>query len=557
MLSNSNVEDGGRQSDSVLDSLEPGVFAIVLSFVNPRGLLHLSMCCKRYSQGTRIHHDHVVSSALLSGGQAKRTVTQVIEMALPSPTNAPSDTSIHLPSPLRLLRLINGTRCESRACMSAVTDTTICPYFGLFLCWDCFLGITTAIDLQHETLAGEKRLARLFRQNAHVLTTPFTDTSGERAGPIISWDVASGAADNEQVQTLLNQADQAWPPKTFEIIRRSIRDNNVQGANRYQEVGLSLTDTVLLMNRLKGMLEERHCPYSDILCSFDECRHPSPDGPGMDLSCIVFYSNMVDELIDELVHDLASHPIGLQNQVIERQMQEIADYLCQAMQTLHETNFLDFSFLDENNPWESGLREHFRTQEQPHFALRSINGDMLDEIRQGDVFGAMKWLENNYSINPRNDPDRPIGNWADVVAAIVLVQNVSMIRQYPLITETCARDLAKIVYIDLVAQSNPSVVDDNAVNDDDDDEEDNNRAEFTRQCNVAAAAFQELLPLTQVLIAITNAVALLDAGNEPRVRQAKVNSITAQLGKLRGNVVTRFRNRKFVSIVDELRQNLR
>ncbi|KAI2502396.1 hypothetical protein MHU86_12053 [Fragilaria crotonensis] len=385
MLSNRNVDDGERQSDSVLlDLLEPGMFAIVLSFINPRGLLHLSMCCRRYSQGTRINHDHVVTSALQSGGQAKRTAIQVLERALPSTNNAPSDASIHLPSPLRLLRLVNGTRCESRACMSAVTTPS--PHFGLFLCWDCFLGITTEIDLHHEALATERRMSRLYRWNAHVLTIPFTDASGERAGPIISWDVASEAAANEQIEALLNQADQTWPPEAYEIIRRSIHDNNVQGANRHQVEGFPLADTVLLMNRLQGLLEEMHCPYSDVLCSFYECRHPSPDGSGSDCSCIVFYSNMVDELIDELVHDLASHPIALQNQVIERQLQEIADYLCQAMQTLHETDFLHFGFLDENNPWENGLREHFRNQEQPHFALRSINGDMLDEIRRGDVF---------------------------------------------------------------------------------------------------------------------------------------------------------------------------
>ncbi|KAI2502395.1 hypothetical protein MHU86_12052 [Fragilaria crotonensis] len=94
------------------------------------------------------------------------------------------------------------------------------------------------------------------------------------------------------------------------------------------------------------------------------------------------------------------------------------------------------------------------------------------------------------------------------------------------------------------------------IDNDTDDEEESNRAEFTRRCDAAAAAFQELLPLTQVLIELINALAFLDARIEPRVRQANVDSITVELGKLRGNVVTRFRNREFVSIFDELCRNL-
>lgn len=552
-LSNTNVEDGGRHSDSALDSLDPALFAMVISFINPRDLLHLSMCSKRFSQTTRINHDHVVTSALLSGGKAKRIATQVMEMALPLSSTAPSRTSIHLPTPIRLLRLVNGTRCESRACSSAVT-ASLCPRFGLFLCWDCFFSLTTAVDLKHEVIATKKRMARLYRSKAHVVKIPFIDASGEIAGPIVTWDVASGPRANKEVDALLNQADLAWPLETYEIIRRSLRDNNIQVSSRH-EVGIPLADSILLMNRLQGMLEDMHCPYSDVLTSFDEYQQPFHDGSGLHLSSVVFHSNLVYELVDEFV----SRPISFQNQVTERQLQRIADQLGQAMQTLTDSDFLDFSFLDERNRWENGLRQHFRKQTQPYFSLRAINSDMLEEINEGNLFGAMLHLENNYSITPPNDPDRPIGNWAGVFADVVLAQNAKVIRRHRLITESCARDLAKITYIDLVAE--PSVAfDDEFVDDDDndeDDEEGNKRAEFTERCDVAAVAFQELLPLTQALIELIDSVALLVAQHiNPRARRIYVKLMTAQLGKLRGDVVTRFRNRDFVSILDELCQNL-
>ncbi|KAI2510216.1 hypothetical protein MHU86_4248 [Fragilaria crotonensis] len=525
--------------NSVLESLEPGAFAIVASFISPRDLLCLSMCSKRYRYSQCIRHDHVVTSALLAGGQAKRTATQVIEMALPSTGNDKTSGSIHLPTPIRLLRLINGTRCESPGCSAAMT--TVRPHFGLFLCWDCFLGVTTVIDLKHEVIVNEKRIARFEnRRNAHVLTSPFIDTSGERAGPIVSWDAVSGAGFEE----LLKAADNVWGPETetYKSIMKCFSDDEVRGASRHQ-VCRPVANAVLLMKRLKDMLEVMQCPYADVLCSFQERRQLSPDGSGLYLSCVVFDANIVDELVSPLITS--------QNQATERQLEEIADDLGQAMQTLNETGFLDFSFLNEDNPWENGLLQHFRQQTQPDFALRSVNGDMLEEIRQGDLFGAMQWLENNYSVTPPNDPDRPTGNWARVFADVVLVQNASIISQYPLITATCARDLAKITYIDVVAERSPTF----AETVDEDDEEEDERVEFTKRCNVAAIAFQQLLPPTQTLLELINTEASRAARIDPRARQAYVNSITAQLGKLRGDVVTRFRNRDFVSILSELCRN--
>lgn len=314
------------------------------------------------------------------------------------------------------------------------------------------------------------------------------------------------------------------------------------------------------MNRLQGMLEDMHCPYSDVLCSFDVCPEQPPDGFGVYLSNIVFHSNMVDELVDELT----SRQISSQTQGTEKLLQRIADYLSQAMQMLVETDFLDFSFLDKNNPWENALQQHFRQQPLPHFALRSINRDMLEEIRDGDLFDAMHDLENNYVISPRNNPDRPMGNWAGVFADVVLTQNANLIRQHRLISETCAKDLAKITYIDLVANPSPASEDEAFDDDDDDEEEENERDKFTRQCDLAAAAFQELLPLTELLIVFIHASfayaeAAIGARIEPtgRSRQAYVNSLTAQMGKLRGNVVARFRNCEYGSILDDLCRNRR
>lgn len=529
------------QSCEGFDSLGSILVERIVSFLSPAELLGLSVCSQRFRQ--HINHEHVVTCAMLNGGQTERTVTMVLDMAVPSKSGDQSTATIHFPTPIRLLRLINGTKCESPECSSSVT--TAIPHFGLFLCWNCFLDITTPIELGNAVIVNEKRIARfVYMGSAHVLKTPFIDTSGERAGPIVSWDVASGAVENKDVEGVLKEADKSYTLAVYEGIRRCIRENKNQGRASRNCLRTPISNARTLMRRLQEMLENRQCLSSDVLCSFQERPQLAADGALSDHPCVVLDSNMVHELLASLIES--------PSQASERQLEEMADNLVQAVQTLTETGFLDFSFLDENNPWENELRKHFQAQTQPDFALRSVNCDMLEDVRQGDMFGALHWLENSYRIAPPNDPQRQIGDWAGVFANFVLEQHSNVVRQYPLITRDCARDLARVLYIEIVGERS-SAMEETAAADDDDSLEDDARAEFTRLCNQAAVVFQETLPSTQALIERINTDAHLVEHIEPRARRAFRKSILAQMGKLRREVVARLRNREFASIIDELR----
>eukprot|EP00986_Skeletonema_menzelii_P008535 scaffold3629_cov123-Skeletonema_menzelii.AAC.1 len=147
----------------------------------------------------------VVQSALIHGGNAKRTMEELHELM--------SNHSIHVPSPLRLLRLANGKRCEF--CFTSGTNH-VRPGLGVFACWECVVSGTnnrwnsynrhkrsSSIKLTkawktswsrysrkpiYRTILSFPRVASNgYSSNHYFWSEPRSDASGERIGPIVTW----------------------------------------------------------------------------------------------------------------------------------------------------------------------------------------------------------------------------------------------------------------------------------------------------------------------------------------------------------------------------------
>jgi len=68
----------------------------------------------------------VVRSAMIHGGLGKKSMEEIHVLM--------SKHSMHVPSPLRLLRIANGKRCEF--CVKSKCNH-VRPGIGVFACWDC------------------------------------------------------------------------------------------------------------------------------------------------------------------------------------------------------------------------------------------------------------------------------------------------------------------------------------------------------------------------------------------------------------------------------------
>lgn len=136
-----NLKNGTRSSKALpLDAMVRGMLfcvccpgrkaqtfprqGIVMAFLSPRAMLNFSNTCKSLREivTTRM----VVDSALVHGGFARRSIEELQKFMV--------DKSLHVPSPLRLLRICNGKMCE--ICLCNKTNH-VRPGTGLFACWTC------------------------------------------------------------------------------------------------------------------------------------------------------------------------------------------------------------------------------------------------------------------------------------------------------------------------------------------------------------------------------------------------------------------------------------
>ena len=95
-----------------------------MSYLNPLELFKFAFLSSKIESYLTI--EMVIRSAMLAGGNAKKSIEELLPLIL--------DGSVFPPSASRLLRLINGTVCE----LCKVNKVNhVRSGFGLFYCWDC------------------------------------------------------------------------------------------------------------------------------------------------------------------------------------------------------------------------------------------------------------------------------------------------------------------------------------------------------------------------------------------------------------------------------------
>ena len=134
-------------------SLDELCVDMVMSFLDRRTLLAFSACHKRF--GAIVSYEHVVAAA---GATESPKLCEIVKKIQ---EQAVEQGEIFMPSPQRLLRLINVVRCE--LCRQRLVSRATC---GLFVCREC-----------EETLLIRSKPPRV------RLCAPFQDASGEFAGP--------------------------------------------------------------------------------------------------------------------------------------------------------------------------------------------------------------------------------------------------------------------------------------------------------------------------------------------------------------------------------------
>lgn len=140
-----------------------------------------------------LRHEHALTAVLLNaddkfGKNAKATIRNVLSLY--------AEGKIHKPSPMRLLRLANGKRCEvGPPCDTPEARKVVRtrPDWGLFCCWPHTVGGSHEISLSKKslktwgaTISDPRTCQHSMSNKTFLWKKPMTAADGEKIGPIVT-----------------------------------------------------------------------------------------------------------------------------------------------------------------------------------------------------------------------------------------------------------------------------------------------------------------------------------------------------------------------------------
>jgi hypothetical protein len=353
----------------------------VLSFLLPADLMSFALVCKACS--SLVTHELVATTSIRAQGNGRRSIVRVSKLVDKKQTA--------LPSPLRLLRIALGKRCEIPSCDNVVKNVSL---FGLFVCKDCVVrrnGLFKTFNPSYKPWANTeptKRSLILHQRTANwqydskhvILAKPFITNDMESAGPLVTLELINIAVNNslDMVQELpevdgsnfvshVNQADQsqlmkqcqdgmAKAERHAEFRRRKVNKTNELFAelhNRY------------LDESLYGILDHSHwCDSTMTIC--DPIEQPK--------SRLYFRCELLNSVLS--LSELTAAP---SRHTSKDHLRAVAKDIAAVLQPVLQEAFVDFEFLSSSgtHPFYESLRTHLVSIYTPALVLSQLSSAVL------------------------------------------------------------------------------------------------------------------------------------------------------------------------------------
>jgi hypothetical protein len=348
----------------------------IFAFLDVKTLYNITMSSKE-AMGL-LRHEHVVRSALFQGGRTKTSVERLVPLI--------ERRSIWIPSPIRMIRLVNGKRCErcNKARVNFVSES-----YGTFF---CFHGCTVKISTRGVSMnkkwspyiVDQPRLAKAgYESKAYIWKSPYTDLAGEKCGPLISMLELEGVmAGKGTMDDILKEKDAVDPHasavseivKTFNDAKAAAEQRATEKFEKKHQA--SLDANVKRKKKLVEMIatlssELGDVPWKEVVLAHTWVKHGNKDLP-------LFKGQWVRDFL----HDFLKAP----SKASKKKLGEVAASIKSTVQILEEQGFLDFSFLSESDAVEREMK-NVCTEIYPSFKILEssfLDSGTLARIRVGD-----------------------------------------------------------------------------------------------------------------------------------------------------------------------------
>eukprot|EP00522_Entomoneis_paludosa_P002943 CAMPEP_0172467914 /NCGR_PEP_ID=MMETSP1065-20121228/60147_1 /TAXON_ID=265537 /ORGANISM="Amphiprora paludosa, Strain CCMP125" /LENGTH=479 /DNA_ID=CAMNT_0013225179 /DNA_START=31 /DNA_END=1470 /DNA_ORIENTATION=+ len=313
---------------------------------------------------------------------------------------------IWTPSPLRMLRLVNGKRCER--CNKGKVNT-VSEAFGVFFCFDGCMQDRYSKCVRRNNkwncILHHVRVARSdFSSVAYIWTTPVRDSQGRPYGPLISktdmekihHDGGKKVTSIDQLlerrdaqDTLANQASsivEAFDSCEEDAANRIKEKANKKKLANHHANQVRIQKTNAIIHQLEELVDDDK-PWKCLLRHHSTQKNNSKE-----------YIQFQCPLLEQHLHPLALAP----SKATKKKLQEVVDILTEQFDMIISTGFYDLSFLDQyaeehhqddkNVMLEHLLWRHFRmegaNQIVPRLPLK-INAECLALVQKEKLLDAL------------------------------------------------------------------------------------------------------------------------------------------------------------------------
>jgi len=373
--------------------LNSDISSEIFSFLDIRSLYNVTMTSK---EGMKLlRHEHVVRSAMMQGGHSKTSMERLVPLI--------ENRCIWIPSPLRMLRLMNGRTCE-RCCQGRVH--LVSDSYGVFFCFQgCIQDISTkGVAFNNKWspfVVGQPRIAKAaYSSSAYIWIRPYTDASGERCGPLMSMvEMERIMQGDGTVEKLLKEKDAMDPyanDATISEITKVFKDTTEAAARRIQErkqmkVKASVNANDRRKTKLIAMIDTLHVELDDVPWKDTALAHQWRKSSSKEIPVFAC------ALTNDLLREYNSAP----SKATKKKLRGIAQSLRRSFRIMEKKGFHDYSFLSDSCPVEKAVKDHCKEHYPTYKLLESrwMNDQALKHIQSASHSDLFKDL---LSLLPTN-----------------------------------------------------------------------------------------------------------------------------------------------------------
>lgn len=372
--------------------LNSDIASEIFSFLDIRSLYNVTATSKVGMKLLR--HEHVVRSAMMQGGHSKTSMERLIPLI--------EKRCIWIPSPLRMLRLVNGRTCE-RCCTGRVH--LVSENYGVFFCFHGCIQHTSTKGVAFNNkwssfLVDQPRIAKAaYSSSAYIWIRPYTDAANERVGPLVSMvEIERIMQGDGSVENLLKEKDAVDPhtdaisdiikvfKDTAEAADRRILERkrkkikaSVDANDRRKTKVLSMIDTLHV--ELEGV------PWKDVALAYHWRKSNSKEVPYFECG-----------LTNKLLREYSSAP----SKATKKKLKEVSRSLRQSFGMMEKKGFHDFSSLSDVDPVERAVKEYCMEHYPNYKLLQSprMDDQALERIQRAS--DSAELLKDVLSLTKEN-----------------------------------------------------------------------------------------------------------------------------------------------------------